>query len=208
MKSILISFIIALFVISCASPKKKDNLLVVNQRAEFEAQEAIWLIWPSTDHKEGESVEDVTLAIIEALIDDIAIVVTCKDKDLLKEAKETLEKRFGELSNLQLLEIPSLEIWARDMGPIFVETNKNTLAIADFNFNSWGYSDTLDAAAKTEEMYDVRVAEHLNLSVISSSMISEGGNREVNGKGTLIATESVEMGRNPTIVLPKIRTTD
>lgn len=30
-------------------------------------------------------------------------------------------------------------------------------------------------------------------------MISEGGNREVNGKGTLTTTESVEMDRNPTM---------
>jgi agmatine deiminase len=46
-------------------------------------------------------------------------------------------------------------------------------------------------------MYDVRVAEHFNMPVISSAMISEGGNREVNGKGTLITTESVETERNP-----------
>jgi agmatine deiminase len=71
------------------------------------------------------------------------------------------------------------------------------MAIADFNFNSWGYADTLDIDTKTEEMYDVRVAEHFNMPVISSAMISEGGNREVNGKGTLITTESVEADRNP-----------
>ena len=83
------------------------------------------------------------------------------------------------------------------MGPIFVETNQKTFAIADFNFNSWGYADTLDVDTKTEEMYDVRVAKHFKLPVISSSMISEGGNREVNGKGTLITSEAVEKGRNP-----------
>jgi agmatine deiminase len=44
MKSILTCFAIALFIISCSSPKEKDDLLVVNQRAEFEAQEAIWFI--------------------------------------------------------------------------------------------------------------------------------------------------------------------
>ncbi|AFU69646.1 peptidyl-arginine deiminase, Porphyromonas-type [Psychroflexus torquis ATCC 700755] len=199
MKSILTSFIIALSFISCSSPKTTDNLIVVNQPAEFEAQEAIWLIWPSTNHKEGESVEKVTLSIIEALIDDISIVVTCKDKELLKQAKQTVENHFGNQPRITFLEIPSLEIWTRDMGPTFVETNKNTLAVADFNFNSWGYSDTLDIGTKTEEMYDVRVAEHYNLPVISSSMISEGGNREVNGKGILMTTESVEMGRNPTM---------
>ena len=71
------------------------------------------------------------------------------------------------------------------------------MAIADFNFNSWGYTDTLDLDTKKEEMYDVRVAKRFNLSVLSSSMISEGGNREVNGRGTLMTTESVEGGRNP-----------
>ena len=197
MKLILTNLIIALFIISCSSPKKRDNVFVVNQPAEFETQEAIWLIWPSTNHKEEESVEKVTISIIESLIGDINIVVTCKDKELLDRANETLKNHFGELKKLTLLEIPSYEIWARDMGPIFVETNQNTLAIADFNFNFWGYSDTLDIDTKTEEMYDVRVAEQFNLPVISSSMISEGGNREVNGKGTLMTTESVEEGRNP-----------
>jgi len=197
MKSLFTSLLIVLLMISCASPKQEDKLLVVNQPAEFESQEAIWLIWPATDHKEGESVEKVTLSIIDALIGDVNIVVTCKDKALLSHASEVLKNHFGSLKNITLIKIPSFEIWARDMGPIFVETNQNTMAIADFNFNSWGYSDTLDLDTKTEEMYDVRVAEHFNLPVISSTMISEGGNREVNGKGTMITTASVEEGRNP-----------
>jgi len=199
MKSILTSFIIALLFISCSSSKTAGNLIVVNQPAEFEAQEAIWMIWPSTNHKKGESVEEVTLSIIEALIEEIDIVITCKDIALLNQAKQTVGNRFGQQPRITFLEIPSFEIWTRDMGPIFVETNKNSLAIADFNFNSWGYSDTINSDTKTEEMYDVRVAEHYNLPVFSSSMISEGGNREVNGKGTLITTEVVEMGRNPTL---------
>ncbi len=199
MKLILNSFIISLVLISCSSPKNSDTFYVLNQPAEFDTQEAIWLIWPSTDHKEGESVEKVTLSIIEALIGDIDIVVTCKDKELLNHANEILKNRFGEEPRLKLLEIPSFEIWARDMGPTFVETNKNTLAIADFNFDSWGYADTLDTDTKTEEMYDERAAERYSLPVISSTMISEGGNREVNGRGTLMTTEVVEGGRNPTM---------
>ena len=190
---------IALLMLSCSHLKKQDDLIVVRQPAEFETQQAIWLIWPSTDHKEGESVEKVTLSIIEAIIPDEEVVITCKNKELHEQAKETLQDHFGDLKNITLMEIPSFEIWVRDMGPIFVETNKKTMAIADFNFNSWGYSDTLDPDTKTEEMYDVRVAEQLNLPVISSSLISEGGNREVNGKGTMITTESVEMERNPTM---------
>ena len=197
MKLILNSILFSMLILSCSSPKKSDPIIAVNQPAEFESQEAIWLIWPSTDHKEGESVEQVTLAIVEALVGNIDIVITCKDKELLTQAEESLKKYFGEIPKLKLLQLPSVEIWARDMGPIFVETNQNTWAIADFNFNSWGYSDTLDIDTKTEELYDERVAKHFQLPVISSTMISEGGNREVNGKGTLITTEAVEMDRNP-----------
>jgi agmatine deiminase len=199
MKSFFPISIIVFFIISCSSPKSTDILIVVNQPAEFEAQEAIWLIWPSTNHKEGESVEKVTLSIIEALIGSSNIVITCKDKELMLQAKQKVENQFGNQPSIEFIEIPSFEIWVRDMGPIFVETNKNTLAIADFNFNSWGYSDTLDNDTKTEEMYDVRAAEHYNLPVISSTMISEGGNREVNGKGILLTTETVEMGGNSTM---------
>ena len=92
MKSILTSFIIITLIISCSSPKKKDNLFVVNQPAEFETQEAIWLIWPATDHKEGESVEKVTLSIIDALVDEENIVITCKNKELLNQAKRNSSK--------------------------------------------------------------------------------------------------------------------
>lgn len=197
MKSILNSFLLVALLASCSPSEKKDKLFVVNQPAEFDTQQAIWLIWPTSNHKEGKSVEEVTISIIEAIIPDEKVMVTCKNKEVFGHAKKTLQNYFGDLENITLVEIPSFEIWARDMGPIFVETNKNTMAIADFNFNSWGYSDTLDPDTKTEEMYDVRVAEQLKLPVISSSMISEGGNREVNGKGTLITTESVEKGRNP-----------
>ena len=189
--------IMALLFVSCSTTSQKDDLFVVRQAAEFETQDAIWLIWPATNHKQGESVEKVTLSIIEALIEEIKIVVTCRNKEVLGHAKEILKNHFGESENLTILELPSYEIWTRDIGPTFVETNQNTMAIADFNFNSWGYSDTLDPDTKTEEMYDVRVAQLLNIPVISSPMISEGGSREVNGRGTLMTTESVEGNRNP-----------
>lgn len=80
------------------------------------------------------------------------------------------------------------------------------MGIADFNFNSWAYSDTLEMDTKTDELYDVHVGEHLYLPVISSLMISEGGNREVNGKGTLITTASVEVERNPSMTKKEMET--
>ena len=124
-------------------------------------------------------------------------MITCKNDSILKHAKEVVKNQLGEVKNITFLELPNIDMWARDMGPIFVETSDNKMAIADFNFNNWGYTDTLDVDAKTEEMFDVNVAKKFKLPVISSTLISEGGDREVNGKGTMITSEAVEMGRNP-----------
>ena len=197
MRLILTYSVIILLIFSCSTRAEQDTLSVIRQPAEFETTEAIWLIWPSADHKKGESVQEVTFSIIDALINDLKVNVTCTDEEQFEKAKSVLNAKYKGAKNLSIQLIPSFDIWARDMGPIFVETNNKGQAIADFNFNSWGYTDSLDVDAKMDEMYDVRVAEYLNLPVISSPMVSEGGNREVNGKGILMVTEAVEIGRNP-----------
>ncbi len=194
---VLLTLLICTLISCSTESNKSETWTVARQPAEFEKLDAVWLIWPPTEHKNGESVRDVTLSVIESLITDLNVIITCGDSQLCDETREVLNLRFKESQNLTIQEIPSVEIWARDMGPTFVETSDGKMAIADFNFNAWGYTDTLNVDTKTEEMYDTRVADLLNIPVISTSMISEGGNREVNGKGTLMVTESVEQGRNP-----------
>ena len=73
---------------------EQDELIVVRQPAEFNTQQAIWLIWPAIDHKEGESVEKVTLLIIDALVGEENLVITCKNKELLNQAKESPSARL------------------------------------------------------------------------------------------------------------------
>ncbi|NRB52518.1 MAG: agmatine deiminase family protein [Saprospiraceae bacterium] len=186
---------------SCQSNTSQDDteepIRVVRQAAEYDAQAAVWLIWPPVDHLEGFSNEQVTLEIIEALLPHTPIKVTAADSSLLAKAKAMIPASAQESGQVQILEVPSEELWVRDMGPVFVENNKGEQMIADFNFDSWGYSDTTDAYSKTEELYDERVAALMGIPVISTSMISEGGDREVNGEGVLMVVEAVEQGRNP-----------
>lgn len=79
-------------IFSCSSQNGKNDLYAFRQPAEFETQEAIWLIWPSTHNKESESGEKVTLKIIEAIAGEEKVVVTCKNKELFEHAKEVLTK--------------------------------------------------------------------------------------------------------------------
>ncbi|MBX2873900.1 MAG: agmatine deiminase family protein [Saprospiraceae bacterium] len=182
---------------SAAADTSEEPLRVVRQAAEYDPQAAVWLIWPPVDHLEDYSNEQVTLEIIEALLPHTPIKVTAADSSLLLKAKAMIPASAQESGQVQVIEVPSEEFWVRDMGPVFVENNRGEQMIADFNFDSWGYGDTTDAYSKTEELYDERVAKLNGLPVISTSMISEGGDREVNGEGVLMVVEAVEQGRNP-----------
>ena len=58
-----------------------------------------------------------------------------------------------------------------------------------------GLSRTAGEATRLDTM-DHYVARRLKLPLISSTLVSEGGNREFNGKGTMMAVEYTEMNRN------------
>lgn len=105
MKKTLASLIFVPLFQNCAPPEKKDDLSVLRQAAEFETLDAIWLIWPPADHKEGESVFKVTLSIIEALIEDVQVVITCMNKDLLDP-----DTRIEEMYEVRVAELPGLPV--------------------------------------------------------------------------------------------------
>lgn len=180
-----------------------NQVQVVGQPAEFEQQEALWLIWPTVNHKKGYSNEEVSLTIVKAIAKHQKVVVACADSVTYSSAVSYMKNQNIRLSNLSLTIIPSIEFWARDMGPSFVKT-KNGLAVVDFQFNAWGYSDTTDVEAIIEGDFDKKAAEILGVKTIYSPLISEGGNRESNGKGVIMASKWVEQGRNPDWTLDQI----
>ncbi len=174
-----------------------EDVTVLLQPAEYDPQEAIWLIWPPFDHATGFSNEQVTLAVIEAVLPDTRVKVVAANDTLMQRAKALIEPVWLESGQVELLKIPAMEFWVRDMGPVFVVNNKGELMVADFNFNIWGSADTTDAHARIEEKFDELAAKQMGLACVSTSMVSEGGGREVNGEGCLMVVESVELQRNP-----------
>ena len=206
------TYIAALFLLALSACKTErqqepptiDPATIVRTPAEFEDQEAVWLIWPPFDHVEELSNASVYLNLIETLLAYTKVELTVMDSQTLEIAKAILPAEVQNNPQLNLRIVPSIEIWARDMGPVFVERADGQLAVADFNFNAWGYTDTLDADAQVEEKYDELVAANLGLPLVSSSLITEGGDHELNGKGTMMLVESVEMGRNPHLTKAEI----
>lgn len=202
---------ISLLFIQCKTNTKKDadflagnenttqEVTVVRAPGEFEPQEATWIIWSPIDHMEGMSNEKTQLEVIEALVPYVKVIVTAKNDSLLNRAKNQIPKAYVEQGKVELKVIDTEEFWIRDMGPNFVELSNGKKGIADFNFDAWGYTphDDMDDYTILMEKYDEKIAEMLGLQVFSTDIYSEGGDREVNGKGTLMVVEAVEFNRNP-----------
>lgn len=89
-------------------------------------------------------------------------------------------------------------LWVRDTGPVFVKNPINgRIAGVNLNFNYWG--------GKLPQVRDKKVASRIlsiggvNIPMFTASFQAEGGAIEVDGEGTLLATESsiINPNRNP-----------
>ncbi|MBY8889406.1 agmatine deiminase family protein [Streptomyces sp. PTM05] len=99
-------------------------------------------------------------------------------------------------ADIDVAEIPLNDAWMRDMGPTFL-VGGGGLAAADWVFNGWGAQDW----ARWD--LDGEVAGHVaalaGARVYSSKLVNEGGGIHVDGEGTVLLTETVQLdpGRNP-----------
>ncbi|MFI6947735.1 agmatine/peptidylarginine deiminase [Streptomyces sp. NPDC050422] len=93
---------------------------------------------------------------------------------------------------IELAVRPLDDAWMRDIGPTFV-TDGHELAAVDWTFNGWGAQDW---ARWDHDRHIARsVAELAGVPVHSSPLVNEGGAIHVDGEGTVLLTETVQLGR-------------
>ncbi|GAU69142.1 agmatine deiminase [Streptomyces sp. NBRC 110611] len=98
---------------------------------------------------------------------------------------------------IDVVERPLNDAWMRDIGPTFLTDGKGSLAAVDWTFNGWGAQEWadwhLDAAIAAEVSALTRARRY------ASPLVNEGGGMHVDGEGTVLLTETVQLdpGRNP-----------
>jgi agmatine deiminase len=99
-------------------------------------------------------------------------------------------------AGIEVVERPLNDAWMRDMGPTFLVGN-GKLAAADWIFNGWGAQNW--AAWELDSQIGGHVAELAGATRYASRMVNEGGGIHVDGEGTVLLTETVQLdeGRNP-----------
>ncbi len=170
---------------------------------EFEAQASVWLGWPTFQWFEDRELDTRrTIAEIACALSHYQVPanVMCTDEEGVRAARDwMLRNGYPISSRIRFLPIPQVNVWVRDYGPIFVRNRRtNSLSIAAFAQNQWGYSTTADPISRAMSAVPERVAEFLGIDrVLNSTLVSEGGNRIGNGRGVLVVNRAVELERNP-----------
>jgi agmatine deiminase len=186
----------SLEVMGRCSPSKEGY----SMPAEWERHEATWISWPHPDGASFPSayhrVVPVFVEMVKAL--EVSEIVRINVRDAEQETEVRALLGNCPTGRVEFFQIPTNEPWCRDHGPIFLKRKeKPRLAAVDFGFNAWGYKlpqfEEDDAAATL-------IAERIGVRVFDfGEFVLEGGSIDVNGRGTVLTTESclLNPNRNP-----------
>ncbi len=108
--------------------------------------------------------------------------------------------------SIEIHETPTGDAWARDSGPTFLTHPDGRLGATHWRFNAWGdagFSDWTD-----EQHVGAFIAGLAGAELFSSQMVNEGGGVHVDGEGTVLCTQTVQLdrGRNPTMSMESVET--
>jgi len=163
---------------------------------EWAPQERIWMAFPCLGYSLGDSAaaqheaRSTWAAVAHAIADFEPVTMVVHPED-----RGTAARYLS--AGIDILEAPINDAWMRDIGPTFVHGRDGSVAAVDWVFNGWG------AQAWARWDLDARigrfVAEAAGTPVISSDLVNEGGGIHVDGEGTVLVTDTVQLdpGRNP-----------
>jgi agmatine deiminase len=167
--------------------------------AEWEPQDAILLTWPHKDTGWAFIIDDM-VQLYEALISvicDYADLVIAIPGDAIEQVQQRLADMDVPLEHVYFYPAESNDTWARDHGPLGVQTAAG-IKLLDFKFNGWG--------GKYPYALDDKIPEQLRkLGAFPSAefetvdLVLEGGSIDVDGLGALLTTTSclLNQNRNP-----------
>ena len=164
--------------------------------AEGAAQDRVWMAYPSAGYSLGGTAAEQhearsTWAAVAHAIAEFEPVTLLVDPGELSAAKRYVSQ------DIEIVEAPLNDAWMRDIGPTFVHAADGSVAAVDWVFNGWGGQDWArwDRDAKVGAL----IAEIAGVPLVSSPLVNEGGGIQVDGRGTVLVTDTVQLdpGRNP-----------
>lgn len=158
--------------------------------AEWAPHERTWMAFP-TDNPTFDTPEQLHAAR-QAWANVANTIVRYEPVTLVVNTGESAAAREYVAAEVELVERPLDDAWMRDIGPTFLTGPDGQLAAADWVFNGWG------AQSWARWEHDQHVAEEIagltGVQRFASRLINEGGGIHVDGEGTVLLTETVQLG--------------
>lgn len=180
-------------------PTETANQLGFTMPAEWDAHDATWLAFP---HRRSDwpgkisSIRWVYGEIIKRVAMAESVQLLVNDDKTEAQAKNVLSSVGVSESAINWLRWPTNRSWIRDFGPIFVRKNaiQRELAVMHFGFNGWAKYPEFhkDDAVPVLASQALNMRSFLSQDVspaFASNVVLEGGSIDVNGMGSILATE-------------------
>lgn len=158
--------------------------------AETDPHERVWMAFPRDWTIATETSVDAARATWSAAAHAI---IEFEPVTMVVDPADIGVARASLSSQIEIVEGPLDDAWMRDIGPTFVLDNTGRLGAVDWVFNGWGQQPGLDWEHDRE--VGAIVASLANAELIDSPMVNEGGGIHVDGAGTVLATETVQLDR-------------
>lgn len=159
--------------------------------AEWEPHARTWMVWP---HRQVMWAPDLDAVQTDyaRLADTIARFEPVR---MIADPKAAKRARRLCGDGVEIVTHPVDDSWFRDTGPSFVHRD-GELAGVDWRFNAWGGKTR--AVAKDAALA-ARVLAEMGVPSIPSTLTTEGGGLNSDGRGTLLTTDTVMLNpnRNP-----------
>jgi agmatine deiminase len=171
--------------------------------AEWEPHAGTWLTWP---RPEGISFPDryynvppVYAKLIQQLARVESVNINVWDADMESWVRELLAQNSVASAGIVFHHFPAYEPWCRDHGPVFLIRDQQGVrerAVVDWGYNAWGWKYP---PFDLDDLIPQRVAHLRQLPCFAPGIVLEGGSIDVNGRGTVLTTESclLNPNRNP-----------
>lgn len=165
--------------------------------AEWELHERTWMAFPPGNDTFGP---DGGAALHRARVAWAAVanaIVAYEPVTLLVPPGQVEVAREYVSSGVELVEQRLDDAWVRDTGPTFTIEADGSLGAVDWIFNGWGAQDW--ATWEQDSKVGADIAAQAGVTARSSRLVNEGGGIHVDGDGTVLLTETVQLdaGRNP-----------
>ena len=179
--------------------------------AEYEQHEGCIIVWPQRPGSwsfGADAACEAFTSVIKAIAASEKVYVACAKKS--KHWQRASEMLSG-LANVELMDIPTDDSWARDIGPTFVVRDGvegREVRGINWHFNAWGGDvDGLYPDYEQDDAFAAAFAEAKGYTLYEAApFVLEGGSIHVDGEGTAMVTASclLSAGRNPELTQAQI----